>query len=190
LLEGSDYIGSGHTTTASFDPKRQKLIAIGEGITVWDVDPSSDTVLVSHPATSGDNAMETAGPVGFDYDPVSETFLAWAGGQAIYALDVDSWTWTLDHVEPPDARAGRRAERDAPAAIGETTKAPVATVRAAAFGDQILGDRRGPGRLDAAGSFAGSARADRAREHALDGESTGTVHAIASLPGWRSCVLC
>jgi hypothetical protein len=25
---------------------------------------------------------------------VSETFLAWAGGQAIYALDVDSWTWT------------------------------------------------------------------------------------------------
>lgn len=91
-VTGEPYIRSGFTATAAFDPKRQKLVSIGDGLTVWDINGNS--AVASNPQTSGDNSIENAGAVGFDYDPVTETFIAWGGGPTIYSLDIDALTWT------------------------------------------------------------------------------------------------
>jgi hypothetical protein len=99
-VSGASYINSGFTATAAFDPKRQKMVAVGDGITMWDISGSS--AVATNPTTSGDNSIETEGAVGLDYDPVTETFIAWAGGPTIYSLNIDTMEWTTNAPTGPD----------------------------------------------------------------------------------------
>jgi hypothetical protein len=103
-VTGTPYIGSAFDATAAFDPQRQQLVAVGNGITIWDVDPESTNATATQPTTSGAAALEGAYAPGFDYDPVSETMIGWDGGQTIYALDLDTLAWT--HVAGAGADPG------------------------------------------------------------------------------------
>jgi len=84
-------------STPAIDPKRNILVAVGgydekPQIKVWDLDsPHSDPYT---PRTSGERDMERASAPGFQYDPVSDSFVAWQGGAVVYTLNPDNWTWT------------------------------------------------------------------------------------------------
>jgi hypothetical protein len=89
---GGDMIYSGFEFTAAIDPLLRKMVTIGNGkVFVWPVDQTDRAVETS---TSGSSGIIGGNAVGFDYDPVSETFIAWDGGMGIYSLDLKTNTWT------------------------------------------------------------------------------------------------
>ncbi len=83
--------------TAAIDSKRHIMVSIGgyggqRQFLVWDLNNPDNPP--TSPSTSGPNFLESAQAPGFDYDPVSDRFVAWDGGTSVYLLDPDTWTWT------------------------------------------------------------------------------------------------
>jgi len=75
---------------ATFHPEKKKMVAIGKGsVYSWDVVANKFTVL----KTTGDTEIIKGNAPGFDYDPVSKMFVAWAGGANVYTLDLDTLIW-------------------------------------------------------------------------------------------------
>jgi len=83
------------TKTAAIDPKRRKFVSIGGGeVYSWDIG-SSGTVPWQSLSTSGATGIISAGNPGFDYDPISDRFVAWNGGANVYTLNMDTLVWML-----------------------------------------------------------------------------------------------
>lgn len=81
--------------TAAIDPIRRKLVGIGndDKVYVWDLTQKGD---IPHYklATTGDTEILGKNSPGFAFDPVSQQFVAWAGGANIYTLNLDTAVWT------------------------------------------------------------------------------------------------
>ncbi|VAX32258.1 hypothetical protein MNBD_NITROSPIRAE01-374, partial [hydrothermal vent metagenome] len=89
--------------TAAIDPGRQKMVAIGNGKTIyWDLNQSGD-IAFQVLATSGSRAMEDAQAPGFEYDPILDKFVAWSGGASVYTLDFESGVWTEINPAPTNS---------------------------------------------------------------------------------------
>lgn len=95
--------------TAAIDPERHIMVAAGnDQIFVWDLDnPGRPAV----PGTSGDKTIEGAQAPGFQYDPVLKKFVGWNGGDAVYILDPDTWTWTKISAAASNTTVPTSAER-------------------------------------------------------------------------------
>jgi len=84
-------------TTAAVDPIRRLYVAVGSGmVMVWDL---TTWTLTYATTTNGTAVIDEPAP-GFSYDPVLETFVAWAGGADIYTLNMDTLAWS---ARPPAA---------------------------------------------------------------------------------------
>jgi hypothetical protein len=63
-------------------------------------------------ATSGPQAIVNCDAPGFVYDPVSDRFVGWCGGNAIYSLNIDTRVWSqhaaTNSVNPGDPNARSR----------------------------------------------------------------------------------
>jgi hypothetical protein len=78
----------------AFDSKRRLLVRIGDGeVNVYDL-KQSGLVTPQRVTTTGATAMVNATYIGFEYDPVSDRFVAWHGGADVYLLNPDTWVWT------------------------------------------------------------------------------------------------
>jgi hypothetical protein len=83
-------------SSPAIDSKRNKLVAVGSypggrQLIVWDLNRPGDPP--QRPTSSGPSDPELADAPGFDYDPVSDKFVAWIGGTAVYTLDPVTWAW-------------------------------------------------------------------------------------------------
>lgn len=77
--------------TAAIDPVRRKFVLLGDGVQVIDL----DTLAVSRLATTNTPAFVTSRQYpGLAYDPVTQRFVAWHGGNAVHALDLATASWT------------------------------------------------------------------------------------------------
>lgn len=91
LQASPGYVGD---ATMAIDPKRRKMVRIGNGtMHVWDLNNMS--VNASALSTSGAKEIIGNDAPGFVYDPVSDRFVAWSGGSAVYSLNMDTLVWTL-----------------------------------------------------------------------------------------------
>jgi hypothetical protein len=89
---GSWYEGN---LTMTVDPKRRKIVAIGQGKAfVWTINSNGTVSTRSLLSTSGATEILNPGAPGFVYDPVSDRFVAWSGGAAVYTLNMDTRVWT------------------------------------------------------------------------------------------------
>lgn len=94
------------------DPKRNKFILIGRGASgegqsvMYDISAGSDFQFEAINAV-GDTQFLGAEAPGLAYDPVIEKVVAWAGGDTVYLLDLDTTppTWTAQSypVQAPKA---------------------------------------------------------------------------------------
>jgi len=81
-------------TAAVIDPKRKKFIVIGSGYQyIYDIGAGSTYARQSLGSTGG-SAIVSAQAPGLAYDPVSDRIVAWAGGDTIYSLNVDTGVWS------------------------------------------------------------------------------------------------
>lgn len=88
---------------------KNKFVAIGDGeVLVWDLKNPGESP-VNLQTTGGDSVVKAQSP-GFDFDRISNRFVAWHGGQTVYALDLDMRTWKKHD--------GRGANPGAPAQWG------------------------------------------------------------------------
>lgn len=86
--------------TAAIDTKRHKMVAVGRDgggsqLYVWDL--NNPGAAPTTPVTSGDAggiAIESVNGPGFVYDPLSDRFVAWNGGTAVYLLNPADWKWS------------------------------------------------------------------------------------------------
>ena len=90
---------------AAIDPERRLMVLVGgynpdvRQLYVWDL--NNPDAPATSPSTTGDNTLEYARAVGFDYDPVIKKFVGWNGGGQVYTLDPDTWSW--ERIDPaPD----------------------------------------------------------------------------------------
>jgi len=103
-----DYYWSG-----AIDPIRRKFVAIGNGnLYVWDLTEKGD-IGNTKPVTTGNTEILSMQSPGFQYDPVSDEFIAWHGGENIYTLNMDNMAWKKIAPAPsnvviptPAAKAG------------------------------------------------------------------------------------
>ena len=85
--------------TAAVDPVRKKLIIVGGtagsggGVSVYDIGARSGYGRQQWTTTGGDRIVHTASP-GLAYDPDSDRMVAWAGGDTVYRLNMDTRMWT------------------------------------------------------------------------------------------------
>jgi hypothetical protein len=86
---------------ATIDTKRHRMVTLGTysdqypQLLVWDLNNPQDAP--TKPTTSGDatgKSLELAKGPGFEYDPVSDRYVAWYGGTDVYLLNPDTWVWT------------------------------------------------------------------------------------------------
>ena len=85
--------GSLMYTTAALDVKRNLLVAVGNNrLYVWNLNTPS--VPPVRQTSTGDRALEGAQAPGFSYDPTIEKFVGWNGGDSVYVLDPDNWSWS------------------------------------------------------------------------------------------------
>jgi hypothetical protein len=91
-LSGNSWIPY-HATTA-LDPQRRKMVFVGNGDQqLVDLNnPAADPVKLN--ASGGAAIVDGNGP-GLEYDPASDRIVGWVGGASVYALNLDSRTWTL-----------------------------------------------------------------------------------------------
>lgn len=90
----------GITGTAALDPKRRKFVIIGDG-KVFSYDMTTPPPWVLTPlTTTGDTAILTGTTPegksyrpGLEYDPISDTLVAWHGGVYVYTLNLDTLAW-------------------------------------------------------------------------------------------------
>jgi hypothetical protein len=91
----------GVTGVAALDPKRRKFVVIGDGkLYAYDlttsqpwtpklIETSGDTDIV----TGADPRGKRQRP-GLEYDPVSDSLVAWHGGADVYTLNLETLVWT------------------------------------------------------------------------------------------------
>ncbi len=81
--------------SAAIDPVRRKLVAIGNDgrVFTWDLAQTGD-ITYQKLVTTGDTEIIFEDSPGFAFDPVSEQFVAWAGGADIYTLNLETAKWT------------------------------------------------------------------------------------------------
>lgn len=90
----------GYHMAATIDPSRKKFVMIG-----WDSSAGAGRVYtvdigagsnyqLQTIATTGGDAIVNARYPGIDFDPVSNTIVAWAGGNDVYSLNLDTRQWT------------------------------------------------------------------------------------------------
>ena len=83
----------GQGSTSDVDPNRRLLVAVGSDQTrVWDLESPDDASVVWN--TTGDREVENTFGPGVAYHPASDRMVCWAGGKDVYALDLDTKTWT------------------------------------------------------------------------------------------------
>lgn len=88
-------------TAAAFDSQRQIFLVVDgrSNQKVYGYDTSLDTPVVYTLATTGDLTPQQTDAIGLDYDPVTDQFVAWVGGSAVYTLKAPAnwktgtWTW-------------------------------------------------------------------------------------------------
>ena len=81
--------------TADIDPKRRKLVAVGNG-EVWSWDISArGTIIGSKLTTTGATDILSSNSPGFVYDAAIDRFVAWKGGANVYTLNMDTLVWSL-----------------------------------------------------------------------------------------------
>jgi hypothetical protein len=76
------------------DPKRRKLVVVGAGGT-WTYDVDVSGAPLTKLSTSGATGIESSDAPGVAYDPVSDRIVAWAGGQNVYTLNMDTRVWEI-----------------------------------------------------------------------------------------------
>ena len=81
--------------TGAIDPKRRKFVGVGGGdVYVWDIG-TSGTIVRQNITTSGASEIVNSKNAGFAYDSVSDRLVAWDSGANVYALNTDTWVWSL-----------------------------------------------------------------------------------------------
>jgi len=87
--------------TMAIDPVRRKLVMLGgtkwmnktPKTVVYDItDPAAVTGGVA--VTTGATEIEGSDAAGFEFDPVSDRFVAWKGGDQVYTLASDTLEWS------------------------------------------------------------------------------------------------
>ncbi|MDH5545586.1 MAG: hypothetical protein OEZ43_08340 [Gammaproteobacteria bacterium] len=82
-----------YTLSAAIDPIRRKLVAIGNNqVYIWSLS-NNQTIANTKLATSGDTEILGKPSPGFQYDPASDSFVAWAGGSDVYQLKLGTGKW-------------------------------------------------------------------------------------------------
>ncbi len=90
----SDYAYTDYHLSAVVDPVRKKFVMIGNGDAwVYDISASS-TYVRSALTTTGGAAIVNESSPGLVYDPVADKIVAWAGGNTVYSLDMNTKVWT------------------------------------------------------------------------------------------------
>jgi hypothetical protein len=108
----SNHSGCYLDVTAAVDPTRRILVEVGqERVSYWDL-AQTGTLQRNSVSTAGpQDIVSSLGNPGFDYDPVSDRFVAWNGGASVYTLDWAAKTWTrvtpapTNSVTPPAPNA-------------------------------------------------------------------------------------
>ena len=91
LVEDRDY---GIHLSGEFDPKRNIFVMIGgEQEYLYDLTPGKPVVRRKLKTTGDREIINSQGP-GLAYHPQLKQIIAWAGGNKVYALDLDKETWT------------------------------------------------------------------------------------------------
>ncbi len=91
LVEDRDY---GIHLSGEFDPERNVFVMIGgEQEYLYDLKPGNPVVRKKLKTTGDREIINSQGP-GFAYHPQLKQMIAWAGGNKVYALDLDKKTWT------------------------------------------------------------------------------------------------
>ncbi|MEM6639752.1 MAG: choice-of-anchor U domain-containing protein [Pseudomonadota bacterium] len=81
---------------AAIDPVRHNMIVVGgyagDNKTLrWDLDrPGAGAQQM---ATTGDKTLENLKGIGLAYDPVTDLFVGWVGGNDVYTLNPETWVW-------------------------------------------------------------------------------------------------
>jgi hypothetical protein len=84
---------SDRTASAAFDPERRVFIVMGAGIfEAWDTSKSPWKPL-KIPLLGDQTPVKAWGP-GFAFDPVGKRYLAYTGGQDLYELNRDTWSFS------------------------------------------------------------------------------------------------
>ena len=96
----SNNVQSDMYMTTAIDPGRRKLVMLGG--TKWgEKKPKTVIYDISNPeavtggvvTTSGATEIEDSDAAGFEFDPVSDRFVAWRGGDQVYTLASDTLQW-------------------------------------------------------------------------------------------------
>ncbi|MCF6225291.1 MAG: fibronectin type III domain-containing protein, partial [Xanthomonadales bacterium] len=90
--------------TAAIDPNRRKMVVLG-GLSggspetvIYDIS-NANAVTGGVVVTNGVNEeIEESNAAGFEFDPASDKFVAWSGGNQVYTLATDSLKWS--RIEP------------------------------------------------------------------------------------------
>lgn len=91
---GNSDLAFDYGLTAAIDHTRRKMVAVGGGkIVVWDISNPLN-VTRQNVTSTGATSILNANDPGFVYDPVSDRFVAWSGGTAVYTLNPATWVWT------------------------------------------------------------------------------------------------
>lgn len=89
--------------TAAIDPNRRKMVVLG-GLSggspetvIYDIS-NANAVTGGVVVTNGATEIENSNAAGFEFDPVSDRFVAWNGGNQVYTFKLDDLEWS--RVEP------------------------------------------------------------------------------------------
>jgi hypothetical protein len=96
---------STHTSTSinidlssAVDTTRHHLMLVGQRsgswVLRWDLDTPNAAMQNVTSQTSGDKRVEQENAPGFQYDPVTDQYVGWAGGSTVYTLHPDTLRWT------------------------------------------------------------------------------------------------
>ena len=77
--------------SAAIDSKRRKFVMIGNGVQVVDLTTNQMTTMSTTKAPAFVTSQQSPGVA---YDPVADRIVAWHGGGAVYALNMDTGVWT------------------------------------------------------------------------------------------------
>ncbi len=91
LVDDRDY---GIHLSGEFDPERNIFVMIGgEQEYLYDLTPGKQPTRIKLKTTGDQEIINSQGP-GLAYHPQLKQMIAWAGGNKVYALDLDKKTWT------------------------------------------------------------------------------------------------
>jgi hypothetical protein len=89
--------------SAAIDTKRRLFVMLGDGVQVIDLATNRMRRLDT---TGGPDFVTSRQSPGLGYDPVADRIVAWHGGSGVYALDMDTRTWTrIDRNTGPSSPA-------------------------------------------------------------------------------------